>query len=178
MVCWPTLQPLTALSLPPLHRPRTPKEFHSFLKRLDEAREAGKPFNPASLKVNALAVTYPPAKLSVNNYEFQPANPVANKAFKLTISISNEGYTPFQKKGLMQVWLNYTGNGTESCGATGEKQLKLPPLNPGESKDIKITLKAGTTLGRGQVGVLFDSTCLTWNTVGEGLGGAGQRNVL
>ena len=118
----------------------------------------------AAVAAPAAAATYPGAELYYTITP-HPAQPLAGKKLKLKLFLANNGLAPIQKKGFIQIWTNYTGNGSLACGAVGDKKVKLPPLNPGQSKTIKVTLKAPETTGKGRLAVFFDSTCLTWNTV-------------
>jgi hypothetical protein len=62
------------------------------------------------------------------------------------------------------VWYNYTGNGTEACGVTGDKQIKMPALLPGQSKKLPAVTITAPAAGKGRVAVLVDSACTTFNT--------------
>lgn len=76
----------------------------------------------------------------------------------------NQGLVPWSSGGVVTFVSNYTGNGNEACGFTGEVTVKLPPLAPGEVKMLRTaTLKMPAQTGVAGLALFFDATCKTFS---------------
>jgi hypothetical protein len=143
----------------------------------DDEPAAGAPgtASPLAGRTHLAGAVAPTAASSSDNYDTphlmlhgipNPIFPKPGGSVKLRFDLTNTGLIPFKKGMLMQIWSNYTGDTTEACGVAGEAQLKLPPLNPGETKRLKtVTLKMPASPGQVLLAVVVDSACLTWNKV-------------
>jgi hypothetical protein len=105
---------------------------------------------------------YPGATMYIE-YDIKPWNPVAGKKFKLIVYATNYGYQPLKKGSITSAWATYAGSGPEACGAKGDTQVKVPVINPGQSKKLAaLTLTAPAAAGKAVLAWVFDSNCVNF----------------